>query len=70
MTLYEARDELSSIVNELRSIEDSIRYDFVGIGEKHCADCVGKIANRCNNMLYKLNNVDYSRLASWAQREE
>jgi len=63
--IYECRTELRSIINELYAIESGIRRDFTGIGEDLCANCVGLVADRQENALRKLNNVDPSRLADW-----
>lgn len=65
MTLGEARSELRSIINELKDIENGIRNDFDGIGEEYCADCVSKIAQKYENVLYRLNRVDTNKLADW-----
>jgi len=65
MTLNECRNELSSIINELRSIEAGIRTSFKYIGEQEYGNCVGKIADKYDWVLRRLRNVDYNRLAEW-----
>lgn len=63
MTLNESKKELRSIINELRSIESGVRYDFSGIGENLCANCIDKIADRYEGVLNRLNRVDSKRRA-------
>ena len=70
MTLNESRNELRSIINELRDIEWGIRRDFSGIGEQLCGDCVDKIADKYDSVLTRLNRVNYNRLASWITGEK
>lgn len=70
MTLNEGRNELRSIINELRDIEWGIRRDFSGIGEQLCGDCVDKIADKYDSVLTRLNRVNYNRLASWITGEK
>ena len=70
MTLNESRNELRSIINELRDIEWGIRRDFLGIGEQLCGDCVDKIADKYDSVLTRLNRVNYNRLASWITSEK
>ncbi len=64
-TLSSCRSELRSIILELRDIESDIRRDFSGIGEDLCANCVGKIADKYEGVLTRLNRVDTNRLAEW-----
>lgn len=64
MDLYECREELRSIISEMRSIEDGVRCDFSGIGEDLCADCIEKIASKYDYVLRRLNNVKYNVIAS------
>lgn len=65
MTLNESRNELRSIINELRDIEWGIRHDFSGIGEQLCGNCIDKIADKYDGVLGRLNRVNYNRLAKW-----
>lgn len=65
MTLNESKNELRSIINELRDIEWGIRHDFSGIGEQLCGDCIDKIADKYDGVLGRLNRVNYNRLAKW-----
>lgn len=69
-SLYECRNELRAIITEIRDIEWGIRHDFVGIGQDLCGDRVGKVADKYDGVLRKLNNVDMTRLAEWALGEE
>lgn len=70
MTLNECRSELSSIIRELRDIEDGVRRDFTGIGENFCGDCIDRIADKYDGVLRRLNRVNYNRLAEWAIKED
>ena len=68
-TLYECRNELNSILNELRDIERGVRQDFVGIGQDMCGNCIERIAVRYDGVLKRLDRVDQRRLASWITGE-
>ena len=46
MNLNQCRNELRSIITELRNIEAGVRRDFKGIGEDMCANCIDKIRNK------------------------
>lgn len=70
MTLNESRNELRSIINELRDIEWGIRHDFSGIGEQLCGDCILKIADKYEGVLHRLNRVNYNRLADWVLKDD
>jgi hypothetical protein len=70
MTLNKCRNELRSIIYELRDIEWGIRRDFKGIGEDLCANCIDKVADKYDGVLARLNRVNYNRLASWMLDEE
>lgn len=70
MTLNESRNELRSIINELRDIEWGIRHDFSGIGEQLCGNCIDKIADKYDGVLGRLNRVNYNRLAAWILKED
>ena len=69
MTLNESRNELRSIINELRDIEWGIRHDFSGIGEQLCGNCIDKIADKYEGVLSRLNRVNYNRLAAWILKD-
>lgn len=69
MTLNESRNELRSIINELRDIEWGIRHDFSGIGEQLCGNCIDKIADKYEGVLNRLNRVNYNRLAAWILKD-
>ena len=64
-TLNECKNELRSIINELRDIEWGVRHDFTGIGQDLCGDCIEKIASKYDGVLSRLNRVNTNRLADW-----
>ena len=68
-TLNSCRNELRSIINELNAIEDGIRYQFSGIGQENCADCIESVINKYRYVLNRLNNVDQNRLADFINGE-
>lgn len=70
MTLNESRNELRSIINELRDIEWGVRHDFSGIGEQMCGNCIDKIADKYEGVLGRLNRVNYNRLAAWILKDD
>lgn len=70
MTLNESRNELRSIINELRDIEWGIRHEFSGIGEQLCGDCIDKIADKYDGVLRRLNRVNSNRLAEWILKDK
>lgn len=69
MTLNESRNELRSLIKELRDIEWGIRNDFSGIGEQLCGDCIDKIADKYEGVLGRLNRVNTNRLADWISED-
>ena len=68
-TLNECRNELRSIINELRDIEWGVRHDFTGIGQDLCGNCIDKIADKYDGVLTRLNRVNQNRLAEWIAGE-
>ena len=64
-TLNDCRNELRSIINELRDIEWSVRRDFAGIGQDMCANCIDRIADKYEGVLTRLNRVNQNRLADF-----
>ena len=64
-TLNECKNELRSIINELRDIEWGVRRDFTNIGQDLCGDCIEKIIDKYNGVLTKLNNVNTNKFADW-----
>ena len=64
-TVSSCRNELRSIISELRDIEYGIRKDFRGIGEAQCADCLERVAKKYDGVLNRLNRVNPKRLADW-----
>ena len=69
-TLNDCRNELRSIISELRDIEWGVRRDFTGIGQDLCGNCIDKIANKYSGVLTRLNNVNENWLADWVNRGE
>ncbi len=68
-TLNECRNELRSIINELRNIEWGVRHDFTGIGQDLCGNCIDKIADKYGGVLATLNSVNENWLASLVNKE-
>ena len=64
MNLEECKNEMRSIIRELRDIEWGVRRDFTGIGEQLCGDCIDKIASKYDYVSRELNKVNYNLLAS------
>ena len=58
--LSEIKRELNSIINELDSIADGVRRDFVGIGTEECANCLSRVADKYRWVRRQLNNIDLS----------
>lgn len=56
--LESIKRELNSIIRELEAIERGVRYDFVGIGNDLCANCIGGVADRYRTVKRKLDNID------------
>lgn len=68
MTLNECKRELSSIIREIREVENGVRRDFDGIGENLCGNCIDKVADKYDGVLRKLNRVNLNRVAEWAAK--
>lgn len=68
-TLKSCRNELRSIINELNAIEDGIRYQFSGIGQENCADCIESVISKYQSVLNRLYNVDQNRIADFFNGE-
>ncbi|MDR1703297.1 MAG: hypothetical protein LBS19_01245 [Clostridiales bacterium] len=58
--LEQCRSKVGDIIRELERIEQGIRGDFTGIGEKVCADAVGEIISKYKGIRTDLNNMDES----------
>ena len=59
MNLDQVRSELSSIIGELRRIEQGVRSDFSGIGQDRCANCINAIADYYEfTVLTQLNSMN------------
>ena len=56
--LREIKNELSSIIQELESISNGIRKNFVGIGNERCADCIDSVIDQYKYVKRKLNNIE------------
>jgi len=69
-SLNECRNELRSIINELRDIELNVRNDFIGIGQDLCGNCIDRIADKYEGVLNRLYRVNQNRLASWIMGEK
>lgn len=69
-TLNSCRQEMRSIIREMRSIRDGIRTSFSGIGQEHCADCLDKVIGKYEYVLRKLENVDTNFIADFINGEE
>jgi len=69
-SLSQCRNELRSIIEELRDIEWGVRHDFEGIGQDLCGNCINRVAGRYDWVLSRLNNVNQNRLADWILGEE
>ena len=52
------KSELRSIISELESISSGVRYDFTGIGNDKCADCIDKVISQYYYVKSKLDNLD------------
>lgn len=68
-TLKSCQTELASIIRELSAIEEGIRNDFIGIGEKNCAVCVEEIVSKYRYVKRVLDKVDTNKLADWVNGE-
>lgn len=68
MTLNECKRELSSIIREIREVENGVRRDFDGIGENLCGNSIDKVADKYDGVLRKLNRVNLNRVAEWAAK--
>ena len=66
-SLRECKNELQSIINELRDIERELRNDRsnINIGEIFYANCLDMVADRCEKSMTKLKNVNTNNLADW-----
>ncbi len=56
--IYEMQGELRGIVNELNSIASELESKYKGIGTEECAKVLYSMAERYNNaikMLYQIN---------------
>lgn len=69
-TLNSCRQEMRSIIREMKSIEEGIRTSFAGIGQDHCADCLDKVIRKYEYVLRKLENVDTNFIADFINGEE
>lgn len=56
--IYEIKQELKNIVNELYDISNGIRKDFSGIGNDVCANRISNIAQYYESVKAKLDKLD------------
>jgi hypothetical protein len=68
-TLKGCQNELASIIRELEAIEEGVRYDFVGIGQNYCADCIDRIVSKYKSVQKILSKVDTNKLADFVNGE-
>lgn len=66
-SLESCRSQLRYIINELRDIESGLKSDFYGIGETYYSASVGRIADKYQGVLTKLNNMDTNMLAKFVE---
>lgn len=66
-SLESCRSQLRSIIGELREIESGLWSDFDGIGEGYYSSSIGKIADKYDGVLRKLNNMDTNMLAKFVE---
>lgn len=70
-SLNSCKSELRSIIRELRNIENDVRYGgSAGIGQDLCGDCIGRIAEKYDEVLRRLERVNMNHLASWIMKED
>lgn len=60
--LYEIKQELQSIINELDDIGTGIKRDFKGIGNDICASRIAEVESQYRNVKKKLNKIDTSKV--------
>lgn len=60
--LYQIKRELLEIINQLDSISQGIRRDFIGIGSEQCAQCISNAASQYRMVKRKLDNMDTSKV--------
>lgn len=56
------RVELKNIINDLRNIEASVRYEYKNVGNERCADSIKSVINKYESALKTLNSIDASIL--------
>ena len=62
-SLDSCRQELDSILAELKHIEEGVRTQFSGIGQEHCADCIAAVIRKYQKIQRDLYNVNTNILA-------
>lgn len=60
--LIECRNELRSIINQLRNIENGVRYDFKNVGNVRCADSIRSVIIKYERALATLNSINISQI--------
>ena len=56
--LNSIKQEVASIINELKDISQGVRRDFVGIGNDKCASCIDLVVNQYQKVYNELNNIN------------
>lgn len=62
--LLQIKNELRRVIRELDDIANGVRYDFAGIGNARCADCITNQTARYRRALRKLEDINISKLLS------
>lgn len=66
-SLESCRSQLRYIIGELRDIESGLRSNFYGIGQEYYSASVGKIADKYDDVLRRLNNMDTNMLVQFVE---
>ena len=62
--IYEIKQELKSIINELYDISNGVRRDFSGIGNDICANRISGTAQHYEGVKKKLDKLDTSTVTA------
>ena len=60
--LYLIKRDLKKVINELYDVSNGIQKNFYNIGNDKAASCVSKVADKCQFVMKKLNNIDTSKV--------
>ena len=58
MNLSSCKTEMNSIINDLKVIQSDIGRDFIGIGEQLCANRIGELISKYQDLLKKLKKLN------------